>query len=263
MGSFHDKSECDDLLCTSYIKDHYESWFAADRKLLRKYPTANKPRKWCWIDDKRTELNVGDKQLTFDVFRKSSGTQPETIFYYWNGNPIDLPFDVAVDFFTARIDLTGNFTAIFTKGKLLQQYDVKSENETTSKVSIWHQRYEPTEPLVKARNLVCIYVVNLMTINNVKCAIISMRSMPPECVPHYIDLDSGEPLILLRAGYMLVENGNTTSVHKFDSEDEGGLLFQPLTNLVYPKYLIEESTKATIYVKEHKNEIIENYNARH
>jgi len=277
-GDFH-------ISCVEYIKQNMEEWLTHDRNILDKPPTVNRPDTpsglWKWkkcarkevdattlteIDELNSKFSLEKpKTIIFDVFSQPTSSEPKKRFYYWSGNDIDIPFDVAVDFFTQRIDLTPNFTAICTQTKLLASYNIGnnivsgSANENPN-VFIWYQRYEPTEPFVKARNLVGIYCIHRISSSEVY---VSMRSVPPECVPDYIDLDPDEPLIVWNACVKLQRSGDATKVYKCDSENEGGLLFEWMTNLAFPQYVQEEAIKTTKYIKEHREKIIEDYDNRH
>jgi len=232
-------------LVEQYIADNHEKWNVVDFKWIYPNPTIENPGNW---DRKENQHTHFDGQ-TFDVFERATGEQPEKVFYYWNGNKVDLNFEEALNFFTTKIELTHNWTSIFTYGKLIHKTDRGDY--------IWYQRYEPTEPFVKARNLIGIYNIKHFTedelpeeLKTKKVALISLRSVPKKIIP--IKLPKDEPQIIWHGAYLLIGGKKRTHVHKFDSEDEGGWLFQGLTNLAFPKYVQEEAILATKYIKEHK-----------
>lgn len=232
----------------SYITENRDKWFSTDLKWMHPFPTSKKPGNWCLHKSERKKLDC----VKFDVFERSTGEQPEKVFYYWNGNEVDLNLEESLHFFLTQIKLTNNWTPIFTFGLLL--------HETKVGDYVWYQRYESTEPFVRARNLIGIYAVKHLEDSDLpehlkgrKVALISLRSVPKDMVP--IKLSRKEPQIIWHGAYLLVENGEKTMVHKFDSEDEGGWLFQPLTNFAFPKYVQEEAVLATEYIKNHKKEL--------
>jgi len=226
-----------------YISDNRDQWFKTDMQWIYPNPTSKNPGNWKLLKSERKKLD----HIKFDVFKKDTNQQPNTVFYYWNGNHVDLCFEHAVFFFTKRIDLTKNWTSIFAYGELIHVMPETSD-------CIWYQQYDPTEPFVKARNLIGIYAIKYyndeelpIDLKGHNVALISLRSVPKDMVP--IDLPTDEPQILWHGAYLLIEDGEKTRVHKFDSEDEGGWLLQCLTNIAFPKYVQEEAVLATKYIK--------------
>jgi len=222
------------------------------------FPTKLNPRHWHRHKSERRKLDG----VKFDVFEMSTGTQPEKVFYYWNGNDVDLKLDDALNFFLTKIGLTKNWTDIFTYGKLLYK---------TASDYVWYQRYEPA--VVSARNLIGIYAVNHLDdsilpdqLKGKQCVLISLRSVPKDLInnksirdllkalPYWKQMRN-EPQIVWHGAYLLVGNGDKTSVHKFDSEDEGGWLPQFVTNFAFPKYVQDEAILATQYIRDHKGEL--------
>jgi len=233
-------------LLNQYISNNREEWFKIDMEWIYPNPEPKNRRDWDLIKCERQKLD----NVKFDVFKKATHQQPDTVFYYWNGNHVNLDFEHALYFFTTLIHLTKNWTPIFAFGELLH---VVGDNY------VWYQRYEPTEPFVKPRHLIGIYAVKYysddelpVNLKGHKVALISLRSVPKDIVPIHLP---DEPHILWHGAYLLVGDGDKTHVHKFDSEDEGGWLPQFLTNFAFPKYVQEEAILATKYIRDNVDKL--------
>jgi len=236
-------------LIEKYILDNREQWFKTDIEWIYPNPTSKNSYNWEFLKCQR-QISDGVK---FDVFKRETNREPDTVFYYWNGNHVNLNFEDTVYFFTKLIKLTNNWTSIFTYGELLHQM---KDN------FVWYQRYEPNVPFVKARNLIGIYAVKYykddelpIDLKGHEVALISLRSVPKDIVP--ITLPD-EPQILWHGAYLLISDNDKTRVHKFDSEDQKGWLPQWLTNFAFPKYVQEEAVLATKYIKENPDILLNN-----
>jgi len=242
-----------------YIKENRELWASEDLLLwMNDLPISYDSHKW----DCHTLFSKKVDNKVYTVFSKETQTNPKTVFYYWNGHPIKLNFFDAITFFTRMIKETYRWTSIFTKGDLLH-------SNIKERYYIWHQIYEPTKPilgkyLVEPRHLIGIYSVKILTESeypifyknqkDIKIALISLRSLPEELVP--IKLPSGEPQIIWHGAYLLISTcEHITYVHKFDSEDEGGWLFQSITDAAFPDYVQKEAIDTTSFIAKNKDYI--------
>jgi hypothetical protein len=231
-------------LVEEYINKNHEEWNKIDFSWIYPYPTTYNNLNW---DRLECHQEVFDGQ-TFDVYERDTGTQPTKVFYYWNGNKVRGNIEYVLNFITTKVGLTHNWTPIFTLGKFIHKTDRGDY--------IWYQRYEPTQPFVDARNLIGIYNIKRFKQEELpedlkahEVVLISLRSVPPDILP--IKIPKNEPQIIWHGAYLLISDGEYTRVHKFDSEDEGGWLFQPLTNFAFPKYVQEEAVLTTKYIRDH------------
>ena len=262
-----------------WIKKERGTWHREDLALWNGLPTPERPGKWAHLEDKRVTYNG----LVFDVFRSDTGKSPKWAFYYWNGNPIHLSdekdeYEMVVDFFMRRIDLTRQFTPIFTFHHLfLDRPDA----------TVHFQRYEPTQVGVVPRNLVCIYASKRLEEKEYpnflrqemretetqyglrqaySVTLVSMRSAPTQNV--HVEMLDHEAFIELCAGYLHVDrhhrDGHGISVYKYDAEDENGWLLEDITAIFYPEYVQKDALLTTQYTdnKENKEAIIKHYRSR-
>lgn len=258
-------------LLDEYIRKNRDEWFTQDMSWINDIPIT--PSKGYnihpniirdeWHRSMCFKQKIGN--LTYDVYDKRTHTNPHTVFYYWDGNPIDLKFYDAIDFFTLMIKETGNWTSIFTKGELLLS---NRESIFNNSYYVWHQCYEAVEPifgkyLVEPRHLIGIYSVRMLRESeypnhfkngkDIQIAIISLRSIPKELTP--IEIPKGQPQIIWRGAYLLIGKEGKTYVHKFDSEDEGGWLFQSITDIAFPDFVQKEAMLCTEYIENNQQYI--------
>lgn len=241
----------------NYLLLNREAWFQKNLEWFTAIPTPHDPGEWKWIS--LYQKQVGN--ATFDVFKKPTDEKSIEAFFYWNGNEIELPFEIAIDFFISRIELSAAWTPVFANGmKIL---------ETPEGDQVWYQHYEPGYPL-SPRNLITAYTVRKLEENEIpeefsghQVTLISMNSIPNEIIPVTLPSEKKEPRIHQRGAYLLVSTErNSVRVYKVDAENQGGMVPENVTNLAFPYFVQQEAEGQLKYIQEHRDEIINSYYKR-
>ena len=239
-----------------YILQNRGTWWFDDLLKADTVPTTKEHSNWKHHAEFDKQVDRGDEQvLDYQVFSRATKINPQTVFYYWNSNPVNMGIDDAVLFFTRMLKSTHNWTSIFKSADLLLA-------NPKERFYVWHMVYEATKPLfgkslIEPRHLIGIFAIKtlkeeeypsfLQNEKNCKVVLISLRSVPHELVP--IKIPSAEPQILWIGTYLLIGKGSVTHVHKWDSENEGGFLLQPLTDIAFPDFVQKEAIGTTEYIR--------------
>ncbi len=267
----HRLIKCDNSTLYDWVTIRKNVWAKEDVALWDYPPTPLNPGNWNYIAHEQIQL----KELTFDVFKKSTcKDKPRTAFCYWNGNPLHIGsekenLDMITDFFMRRVELTANWTDIFTLGvNLLDKPDV----------TVWYMRYVPKVPIAKPRNLLGIFSLKhlakqeypaFLAKEDDKCKVtlLSMRNVPIEMVDR--ELLSGEAFITWEATMLLVDrqDGYGVCVYKSDAEDEDLWLSdgigEKLTEWQFDNFVQIEARDTTSYIQTHRDTLEKDYHDRH
>src|SRR5579872_236235 len=115
MGNYQSNEELDKFVlakCDDWVKQ-VETTFAS---AARHDPEWKKPPLFS-----RKHVTIGDIDMKFSVLQRTTNSQPEEEFYYWNRNAVNLPLKYVVEFLTRKIDLTHLWTPICTETRLLYE----------------------------------------------------------------------------------------------------------------------------------------------
>jgi hypothetical protein len=240
-------------LLDEYIKKNRDLWAREDlSSWINDLPITSKSKEW----HKSTIFSQKVDNRVYKVFKKETNTNPETVFYYWNGHPVQSNFLKTIDILTLLIKETYRWTPIFTNGDLLHV-------NIGERYYVWNMLYEPTKPifdtyLVNPRRLIGIFSVKILEESeypliykdekDIKIAVISLRSVPEDLVP--LKIEANNIQIKWHGIYFLIGKGDVTYIHKFDSEDEGGWLLQPITDAAFPDYVLKEAVGTTKFIYE-------------